>query len=378
MKKIQIFLFFITAISSQVLAEVNHYTDYVYENYLKDDFPNKEDSERYILNKKRVKQNSKYEYYDYLIKTDKEIKQNLEVKKIFENDRDRSKKRLTDTKTSLRNINKAIENEIKTNNKKKRRLEFEKAKLEQEIETTEKELELKKQEIKNIEKTKDTPKANNKKKSISLRGLYFQAGTGISHLFSYNVSTKSLFLNNNKTKNDEYNNSMNIIIGYYLHKELQTELEYSKQSFINNDVNDVDRNIMKSYTQNINMSLLGMNVMYPITFPTQKLQISFGLGAGVAKTYLSDFGSVYMKNGKIVDKTLEPTAILTNFKSEKEKNNVFYLSPKISASVLLNKNLDFIFSAKYDLFNDIKTDEELDLKNLSAVNLSVGIKYKFN
>lgn len=376
MKKLQIFLFFITTISSQVLAEVNHYTDYVYENYLKEDFPDKQDKEIYLLNKKRVKQNSKYEYYDYLIKTDKEIKQNLEVKKIFEHDRDKSKKRLTDTRTSLRNINKAIENEIKINNKKKRKLEFEKAKLEQEIEAARRELELKKQEAKKNpkQKSKKLTKKNNKPKVIG--NLYLQAGAGISHLLSYNVSKDSSFLQNNKTKNDEYNKNINIMLGYR-YKMLNTELEYSKQSFSNNNVDGINTNIMKTYTQNIDMSLFGINILYPLTL-AKKMQLSFGLGAGVAKTYLNDFGIVYMKNDKIVDKTLEPTAVLTNFKSEKEKNNIFYVSPKISASIFLDRNIDMIFSAKYDLFNDIKTDEGLSLKNLSALNLSVGIKYKFN
>ncbi len=368
MKKIQIFLFFITAISSQVLAEVNHYTDYVYENYLKDDFPNKENSERYILNKKRVKQNSKYEYYDYLIKTDKEIRQNLEVKKILENDRNKSNERLIKNKShlkDLKNTNKAISDEIKEYNRQKKMLEIERIKSQKALEKA------KKEKNKPIENTK-----NKKPQFISLGNVYLQAGVGISHLSSYKISTDNLFLQNNKTKNDEYNKNINIMLGY-TYKILSTELEYSKKSFSNNDVDGINTNIIKTYTQNIDMSLFGINILYPLTL-ARKMKLSFGLGAGVAKTYLNDFGSVYIKNGKIVDKTLEPTAILTNFKSEKEKNNVFYVSPKISASVFLDRNIDIVFSAKYDLFNDIKTDEGLSLKNLSAVNLSVGIKYKFN
>lgn len=366
MKKIQIFkLFFITIIPTKILAQTNHYTDYVYEHYLNGKPHYKKDKSEDIIKQEWAKESNRFRYYDYLIKTDKEIKENLKVKKIFDNDKLKSRERLKKTRQDLQNINQAIDDEIEQANHEREILEMERAKSQQALENT-----------KNNSKPKK--KAKFKLTAHALNGMYLQIGTGLSHLLPYNVSTKNSLLENNKTENSEYNTNLNTIIGYHMSKGLSAELEYSKQSFLNNEVTNLKENMIKRYTQNVKTSSFGINLMYPINFPTNKMQLSFGIGGGIAETFINDFGSVYMKNGEIVDKTIHPTADFKTFKSKGEKHNTSYLSGKLSSAVSLNKNINFVTSLKYDIFSNIKTDESVYLKNLSALNLSLGIKYKFN
>lgn len=339
MKKQILKLFFIIMIPTKILAQSNHYTDYIYEHYLNGKkIPSyKEKHEENIITEEWVKEKNKLEYYDYLIRTDKEIKENLKVKQILDNDKQKSAEKLKKTKQDLEELN---------------------------------------NEDKIIKKKKSVKKDNTKTSKSS--GMYMQVGTGLSYMLPYSVSTEDEILQNNKTKTDEYNNNLNIVVGYYMYKKLETELEYSKQSFLNNEVTGINRNKVNSYIQNIKISSLGINVMYPITFPDKKFQLSFGIGGGVATTFISDFGSIYMKGDEIVDKTVEPTATLKKFSSKEEKHNTPFASVKLLSDVLLSKNISFVTSLKYDLLKDIKTEENVLLNNLSAVNLYLGIKCKFN
>lgn len=335
MKKLQILqLLFIFVVPTRILAQSNHYTDYIYEHYLngKKVVPYKEEDENDLFYKKSIEEQRKLEYYDYLIRTDKQIKENLKVRKILENDKRKSAIKLGKTKDDLDNINN--------------------------------------------EENKVTNKSKNTKKSVNSGKMYLQLGAGINHLLPYTVSTENLFLNNNIAKNNTFDSSINAILGYS-YKNVNTEIEYVSQSFMNNDITGLNTNIMETYIQNFKMSSFGINLLYPLTI-SKKFKLSFGIGGGIATTYIDDFARAYEKGDKIVDKTVEPSASLTDFKSINEKISISYVSPKISAAVLLNNNITFITSVKYDLFKNFKTEEGLHIKDLSGVNLSFGIKYEFN
>jgi opacity protein-like surface antigen len=101
-----------------------------------------------------------------------------------------------------------------------------------------------------------------------------------------------------------------------------------------------------------------------------------GAGLGYSQFKIYDFGKVWAHNGKpVISGTVG--AMETNFEAGPEKQNTLYIKALAGVDIAIKDNINMILSFDYRIYDDIKTDNKLELKDMNSFNINAGLRFNF-
>jgi outer membrane protein W len=206
--------------------------------------------------------------------------------------------------------------------------------------------------------------------------FYTQFNYGISKFDKYKTNFENYAMNSAKMKADSNEPFYGFALGWAFNN-WNIEAEINKADYKKIETKDINKTFLTEYNQKIKSLSLGVNLIYNFVQASNNKFIPFiGAGLGYSQFKISDFGKVWALNGTpVVSGTVGATE--TNFETGDEKKDTWYAKALLGCDFTVQNNTHLILSLDYRIYDDIKTDNSLKLKDMSSFNTNIGLRLNF-
>lgn len=206
--------------------------------------------------------------------------------------------------------------------------------------------------------------------------FYTQFSYGISKFGKYKSNFENYYLNTADMKADSNEPLYTFALGWAFN-DWNIELEANKVDYEKIETKDVNKTSLIEYNQKIKSLSIGLNLIYNFIPASDSKFIPFiGAGLGYAEFKISDFGKVWTVDG-VPSQAGMIGAVATDFESGDEKKDTWYAKALAGVDITVHNNTHLILSCDYRIYDDIKTDNLLELKDMNSFNASVGLRFNF-